>query len=448
MKKSLFAVAAVTAFAGAAQAQSSVTVYGILDVGYVGSNAKEVAAPGTANAGINVANTQTTKIVKNAFGAGNEQTSRLGFKGTEDLGGGSSAFFTVELGLTPTNSSLSGSTDKDAIQGTTQAGGSGVDNRQSFVGIKKNGLGQVAMGRQYTLIFNSGAATNPGQYNSIAGDVIYNAGSVYTADNNASGTNNSVGFTNRASNALTFSSEAVAGFKVNGMYALNNANSTQLATSSNSSGGGGNVNWNGWGVGLDYTWNKLFVTGAYQSFKSQLTNGVYASSGTLLNLNSTGPLAGQLSANGALLAPTMLSDKQMFAGATYDFGILKAYAQWVGRKVQNDVTSSLTIGNGTSATSVAAGQQLNRNAQQIGVRSYITPVIESWGSIGQGNYKTTEASANVRFVGWQLGSNYYLSKRTNLYAIYGQQQSTSGTPSTAGSGASANQYALGVRHTF
>ena len=38
MKKSLLAVAAMTAFAGAAQAQSSVTVYGILDVGYVGSN--------------------------------------------------------------------------------------------------------------------------------------------------------------------------------------------------------------------------------------------------------------------------------------------------------------------------------------------------------------------------------------------------------------------------
>jgi predicted porin len=35
MKKSLFALAAVTAFAGAAQAQSSVTVYGILDIGYI-----------------------------------------------------------------------------------------------------------------------------------------------------------------------------------------------------------------------------------------------------------------------------------------------------------------------------------------------------------------------------------------------------------------------------
>ena len=41
MKKSLFALAAVGAFAGAAQAQSSVTVYGILDVGYVGANEKD-----------------------------------------------------------------------------------------------------------------------------------------------------------------------------------------------------------------------------------------------------------------------------------------------------------------------------------------------------------------------------------------------------------------------
>ncbi len=40
MKKSLFAIAAVGAFAGAAQAQSSVTVYGILDVGFSGSTAR------------------------------------------------------------------------------------------------------------------------------------------------------------------------------------------------------------------------------------------------------------------------------------------------------------------------------------------------------------------------------------------------------------------------
>ena len=146
-----------------------------------------------------------------------------------------------------------------------------------------------------------------------------------------------------------------------------------------------------------------------------------------------------------MFSPQITSDKQTYVGGTYDFGILKAYAQWSGRKVQNDVGYS---------TTVAAGQQANRTAQQLGVRSYITPTVEAWGSIGNGKYTGAAASAtsglpaSVSFIGWQLGSNYYLSKRTNLYAIYGQTQSTSGSANTAGSGATANQYALGMRHTF
>ena len=60
MKKSLLAVAAMGAFASAAQAQSSVTVYGILDMGYIGSNSRDVAA-GTAP-GIGGGSTAVTKV--------------------------------------------------------------------------------------------------------------------------------------------------------------------------------------------------------------------------------------------------------------------------------------------------------------------------------------------------------------------------------------------------
>ena len=453
MKKSLFAAAALSAIAGAAQAQSSVTVYGILDVGYIGSNARET---GSSGAGLGYANGSVTKITKSAFAQGAEQTNRLGFRGTEDLGGGASAFFTVELGLTPMNGNLSGGTDRDAIQGTSQASGSAIDNRQSFVGLRKNGVGQGAFGRQYTPIFNAGAATSPGQYNNVVGDVIYSAGSVYaSSDTITPGTGNNIGFTNRASNALTLASAKVAGFGVNAMYALNNQNATQTLTA-NTSSGGGNTNWNGWGLGADFTWNKLFVNAAYQSFKTQYTNGIYAQSGTTTNLNGAGATGGQSTAGAALLFnPSMLSDKQTFAGATYDFGILKAYAQWVTRKVQQDVgaVSLLNGSNAASSTTIVAGEQMNRTAQQIGVRSYITPTIEGWASVGSEKYKgaptaTITGPAYVNFVAFQLGSNYYLSKRTNLYAIYGQQQSTSGSLGMAGSGSTANQYALGVRHTF
>jgi len=452
MKKTLFAVAALSAIAGAAQAQSSVTVYGLLDAGYIGSNARET---GSSANGLGYGNGSVNKITKSAFGQGAEQTSRLGFKGTEDLGGGMSAFFTVELGLLPQNGNLSGGTDRDAVQGTSQASGSAIDNRQSFVGLKKAGLGQAAFGRQYTPIFNAGAATDPGQYNNIAGNVIYSSGSVYASgDTVTPGTGNNVGFTNRASNALTFSTDKFSGFGLNGMYALNNQNATQTQIG-NTSSGGGNTNWNGWGLSADFTWQKLYLTAAYQSFKTTYSNGIYAQAGTIQNIGGAAPTGGQSTAGAtAVFAPSNLSDKQTYVGGTYDFGILKAYAQWVGRKVQQDTATTIALaGTNAAASTTVAGEQANRTAQQIGVRSYITPTIESWASIGSGKYKGTPTTtitspAYVNFVGWQLGSNYYLSKRTNLFAIYGQQQSTSGSLGIAGSGSTANQYALGLRHTF
>jgi predicted porin len=442
MKKSLLAVAAIGAFASAAQAQSSVTVYGILDVGYIGSNAREGTTSSTATG------RQSQKIQKSAFGQSAEQTSRLGFKGTEDLGGGASAFFTIELGLTPNNSNLTGGGAEDRLQRNTNASGSAVDNRQSFVGLKKNGIGQFAFGRQYTPVFNTGAATSPGQYNNVVGDVVYvGSHNAYgSSTNTGGGNNNGAGFTNRASNALTAQSDRFAGFQVGGMYALNNQNQTELAApGSYTASSGGNTNWGGWGLNGNFTWQKLYVGVAYQSFKTQYSTGVTAGQG-ITNVGSAAVTTGQLtSATGPLFPAAQISDKQTLVGATYDFGILKAYAQWVGRKVQNDYNSAANTGPGTAA--VGAGEQLNRNAQQIGVRSYITPTIESWASVGSGKVKNTVGGSSANFFGYQLGSNYYLSKRTNLYAIYGQSQTTSNSV-TANVGAGANQYALGVRHTF
>ena len=73
MKKSLLAIAAMTAFAGAAQAQSSVTVYGILDVGFTGADSKALPA---------AAGQSQQKKTSAQFGQSAETTSRLGFKGT------------------------------------------------------------------------------------------------------------------------------------------------------------------------------------------------------------------------------------------------------------------------------------------------------------------------------------------------------------------------------
>ena len=435
MKKSLLAVAAIGAFASAAQAQSSVTVYGILDVGYIGGNTKEVTSAGAK-----------TQKQYSQFGQSAEASSRLGFKGTEDLGGGTSAFFTVELGLNPQAPDLSSaSTGLDLAQMNTNNGGTGVNNRQSFVGLKKNGIGQFAFGRQYTPVFDIMTATNPGANNNVVGSVTYPAAS-QVSGTSAGGQGNGVAFTNRASNALTAQSDRFSGFSVGGMYALNNSNST--VTTGGTTTAGGTSNWNAWGLKADFTWQKLYVGAAYQSFKTVYSNIQLDSTG-ILNPGASNTAGIDAGAAAALFPAAQISDKQTFVGATYDFGILKAYAQWVGRKVQNDTTAAA---QGTGTVAVVAGSQLNRNAQQIGVRAALTPTITSWASIGNGRYKGPVAAAGepgtVNFTGWQVGSDYALSKRTNLYAIYGQTQSSSSTANTAGAGAGAQQYAVGVKHTF
>jgi predicted porin len=416
MKKSLFALAAVGAFAGAAQAQSSVTVYGILDTGLIGGSYR-------------AANATIPKATGLEFGQGAESTTRLGFRGTEDLGGGARAFFTLEMAL--------------AMNGTNTLGSAGNSNRQSFVGLGKKGLGELSIGTQYTTAFELAAATSPGQLNNIVGDVVYGQQTVVAtatstanslASQNAS-SGSDVGFTVRTANMLKLRSERMAGVQATAFYFMDNDNATRTVQTSASSTGyvGGNNNRNGWGVGLNYSLQKLYVGAQYQSLKAvnpyQGTTAGVAAGCLTATACTTGSVQVFGSSNNT---GTNVQDNQFLGGATYDFGILKAYAQYVNRKVSSEI-------NGNAYA--------KRTAQQIGVRGMFTKQVEGWASIGNGRYSTFGAnSPTANFNGWQLGSNYILSKRTNLYAIYGQSitSSTSGSNNSAG----VSNYAVGVRHTF
>jgi len=113
MKKSLLALAALTAFAGAASAQSSVTLYGRVDL----SVAKNIGS--------------------DAKGVQNGSGSRLGFRGVEDLGGGMSADFNIEHRF-------------NADTGNQSA--TRFWHGRSTVGLK-GGFGRIALGREYTPAF-------------------------------------------------------------------------------------------------------------------------------------------------------------------------------------------------------------------------------------------------------------------------------------------------------
>ncbi len=115
MKKSLLALAVLGSFTGAVSAQTNVTIYGIADAGIV------LERGGSAGA-------------VNKLTSGVASGSRIGFRGTEDLGGGLSANFVLENGFNIDNGSLVGGL---------------IFGRQAFVGLK-GGFGAVNLGRQYT----------------------------------------------------------------------------------------------------------------------------------------------------------------------------------------------------------------------------------------------------------------------------------------------------------
>ena len=394
MKKSLFALAALTAVAGAAQAQSSVTVYGVVDVGFTSTSTR---APTSSTSG-------NIKTTSNQFDQSRETSSRLGFKGTEDLVGGLSAFFTAETGLTPEAATMSA-----------------VNNRQTFLGLAKKGLGAASIGTQYTVLHNEYTQIDPGMSNNNMGSVLRPAGSSTGAE--AGQYNSSTAYTVSTTNMLIANSESFAGFRANAMLVQNGKNTTVVTTGT----AGGQTNFTGWGLSADYTWNKLYATAAYQSFKQVQNSGSTTAAAAL------GTAPQNFAETTTVSSTTNNTDNQLLAGASYDFGILKAYAGYVTRKVSDNSNSNI---------------YLKRSAQQIGVRSYITPVIESWALIGNGRYTAYgTGSPTANFNAWQLGSNYYLSKRTNLYAIYGQSL-TSSTSSTYGYGAAGSQMSLGLRHTF
>jgi len=149
MKKTLVALAALAATSAFAQ---SVTLYGLVDVGY---GAKQFETPA------GVVKAKQSGVMDGGF-AGN----RIGFRGTEDLGNGQAVGFVIEQGISPTNGALFGVRTATAglqydgyaastgkfDQGTTGGYSQGT-NRQSFVSFKDNNLGEVRAGYQYTTLY-------------------------------------------------------------------------------------------------------------------------------------------------------------------------------------------------------------------------------------------------------------------------------------------------------
>jgi predicted porin len=162
--------------AGAAQAQNSVTLYGVIDsgIGYVHNESGNQKLVGMIN--------------------GNLSGDRWGLKGQEDLGGGLKAIFQLESGF-------------DVGTGRLNQGGREF-GRQAFVGLTADQYGTVTIGRQYDPLVDMVQAITADNY---FGSPFATPGDVDNYDNSL-----------RVSNAVKYVSPNWAGLQFEGLYGFSN----------------------------------------------------------------------------------------------------------------------------------------------------------------------------------------------------------------------------------
>ena len=369
MKKTSVALLALGAFAGAAQAQSSVTLYGIVDTGIlINNNIKGL----------------------HEYALSQATSSRWGLKGTEDLGGGLSAIFDLENGFTSGTGALS--------QGGLEFG------RKAFVGLSSKQFGTVTVGRQYsvsndyTASFASGAdwAASGLGYGTHANDV----------DN--------VDTSNRIQNSLKYESPNYNGLQVGALYSLG--------------GVAGNFSQNSiWDASIAYANGPVslgvgytFVKDPYYSFFGNQGNSSTPSTtpSSTANDNMNNKIFGGYASAG--------SQQIIVAGGSYAIGPATVGLIYSNTQFQN--LGSVTAVGAISAPKYAGGTA-TFNSGEINLKYQLNPAVLLAGGYIYTHNSGADNLGSAKYNQFNLGVIYSLSKRTSLYAI-GFYETASGIDST------------------
>jgi predicted porin len=401
MKKSLLALA-VAAFSGAAFAQSSVTLFGVVDTGvswYKGDGGGRVVA--LSNSGLN--------------------SSRLGVRGTEDLGSGLKANFWFEGSVNTDNGTGSTTSTNNQFTGAgptvTYAAGTTLPsgavctpvppattclvnvstngsqgltfNRRMFVGLS-GGFGELRLGRDYTPLFWQITNNDPFGTNGVGDTNIYGLTGLTGA-----------GFVQtlvRASNAIEyFTPPGIGGLYLHAMYAFGE----NLSSAANADDGrtvGGRIGWAGGPVDFSIAYNKV-------------------------TLQST---------------PAQGSFQGLAASLTLTFGNFKPMAQYVKNKVE-----------------ISAGTKPETDNWMVGIVMTFGPTDLRM-SYNAYNVKNSDNDGQK----FAIGPVYNLSRRTAVYATYALADNKgNGTLFNATSGGGAispvlqaggksQGFDMGIRHAF
>ncbi|VVE31142.1 porin [Pandoraea anhela] len=376
MYKGMARLMAISAVTGAWSVQGhaqSVELYGILSGGpqYV-SNAGGKKLFGVASGGM--------------------QLPRWGLRGSEDLGGGTRAIFTLENGFSLTNGSLSAGR---------------MFGRQAFVGLSNTGWGTVTLGRQYDEMSQMLAWSESGNLFAGFGTRIGDADNIYN--------------TQRFNNAVRYASPVIGGLNFAASYAFSNST--------------GFSNNNAYSAGVNYVVNGLKLGVAFSEFNrrsnaqpANLTNGAVDDSAygfsSPFTVSRANPSAGTS------------VQRILGAGANYDFGFVNA-----------------TLGYSNILFNYSDGTGLRLQNTELALSRRITPqlllgtaYIYTWGQYADGT--------RPKYHQVNLSAIYSLSKRTDLFVV-GIYQRAAGDAkfaqiysTIASSTATQMLYQVGIRHRF
>jgi len=383
MKKTLIAASLISAFAVTAHAQSSVTLYGTLDAGLVFAN----------NQGGH-SNWQQ--------GSGSVSNTYFGLRGSEDLGSGLHAIFTLESGFNLNNGKF---TENNTIF-----------NRQAFVGLQSNQYGTVTLGRQYDSVVDYLAPL------SEAGAGYGNNLAAHPFDNDNLDNSFSV------KNALKYQSANYGGVKFGGLYGFSN-DAGQFSNN------------RAWSAGASYGNGPLSVAAAYLQLNNSGSNNV---GGAVSQGDGTAAIAAQ-------------QQRTYGAGLNYAYG--PANVGLVYTHTQLDGITGVNVG-GTTLPGVA-GTNLHMDNYEVNGRYALTPALSLTAAytFTDGKVSGSNGSGDPKWQTASLQGDYSLSKRTDVY-LEGVYQHASGelgnfganvaSINTLSPSSTANQtvVAVGMRHRF
>ena len=368
MKKTLFVTALFAALSGVAQAETSVTLYGLIDTG-VGY--QRVKGDGYHESKFGMTN-------------GVSSGSRWGLRGSEDLGDGLSAVFTLESGFNSANGQ-SGQSSR-------------LFGRQATVGLKSSSWGLLEFGRQTNIASKYLGSIDP--FGASYGQA--NIGVAFSAAN-----------TVRYDNMVQYATPSFGGFQAGIGYSFNVADTTSAQT------------------GFKTADNTRGITAGVR-----FVNGPVNVALTYDQLNPANQLGNDA------------TPKSWSIAGSYDFEVLKlaaAFGQtrdgWFTGQGVNAFGSGSTEADGFGSNVAVDGFKANSYMVGLTVPFGASSLLASWQRADPDSDLLTggDSAMNV----YSLGYTYNLSKRTNLYALASYATDYAfidGVKSTVG--------LVGIRHRF